>query len=85
MPLFASDKKQIAAKGCLQCELAEMDAEISLRDNPTISRTAIEKFLRGCISTQMPPVCKSRGYVREGEEVSAEEMDRRTMKILEQW
>ncbi|HAT51371.1 MAG TPA: hypothetical protein DCS88_13730 [Alphaproteobacteria bacterium] len=75
MSLFASDRRHIE----------EMGTEIPLRVNPIISRAAIEKFLRGSPGVPLSPIRVSRGHVREGEGVSAEELDRRTMKILEQW
>ena len=73
MSLFASDRRHIE----------EMGTDTPLRVNPIISRAAIEKFLRGNPGAPLSPIRVSRGHVREGEGVSAEELDRRTMKILE--
>ncbi|HIJ85636.1 MAG: hypothetical protein HW380_191 [Magnetococcales bacterium] len=55
------------------------------RYSPVISRSMLRRFIRGNSSEKSSPLLNGRGYVREGEGVSAEEMDRRTMKILEQW
>ncbi|MBF0348593.1 MAG: hypothetical protein HQL81_13080 [Magnetococcales bacterium] len=61
-------------------------AEKEPRDSPIISRSMLQKFLQGHPANKDPEtLIHSRGYVRSGEGINAEEMDRRTMEIFNRW
>ncbi|MBF0109285.1 MAG: hypothetical protein HQL76_08925 [Magnetococcales bacterium] len=71
--------------GFFSGNVSENGQETRYRDGPIISRSMIQRFLQTHFEKDQPDLFQSRGYVQSGKEISAEEMDRRTMDILDQW